>query len=1145
MVVVRPRAWPWLIGSELSGVAGSVRGVPGIPVAPGAEGVRVVLAPTVDEGMLRRLVGTQVFLLAREHVRRGSVSGVQRNEHTGHAFGQVGEGPAAQSAIAFLNRRRDGELALSSECTCKAESPCQHAVALLLATLPGAVVPAQVTPPAAWERSLAPLIGAAPPQPEAGESARLALQFEVVPGNAVPRWGSAPASPFRIGMRPVVPGRSGNWVRTGISWAQLGYESYYQDDAFDPGHVRLLTEIMALTSTDERYYGYHEKTLYLESVSSRRIWDLLAEARELGLPLIQAGKREVPVSLHAESARISIQVARSAAGLELVPQILIEDAEVLVSASMLLGEPAHGVAWWQFAGEAEPEAKDRVLRLAPLDAPLDAQVKALLGTGRIQIPARDETTFLQNYYPALRRRVGLTPADESVELPEALPPVLSLTVDRLDGHRVALAWQWVYAVGGSQRHEPLWLGAGPGTDRDRAAESETIRQVTAAVGPLPELLAGSLLGPRLAPAATLSGITMIRLLNDVLPVLAALPGVTVTLNLDQPDGAAPAEYREAASAPLVIINTGQKEGERDWFDLAVAVSVDGEEVPFNDLFVALAQQHEHLILPSGTYFTLDRPEFHQLAALIAEARALHDGPAGAPGTVRLSRFQAGLWAELEQIGVISGQAAAWQESVRALSQAGELVEHPPPSGLNAELRPYQVDGFRWLVTLFRLGLGGVLADDMGLGKTLQTLALICHAREQGLSDGPFLVVAPTSVVFNWGAEVAKFAPGLTVAAISETRARRRAELAEAIAGADIVVTSYTLFRLEYEAYAAVSWAGLVLDEAQFVKNHQSQSYQAVKKLPAPFKLAITGTPMENNLMELWSLLSITAPGLFANPARFTQYYRTPIEKGKDAELLAQLRRRIRPLMLRRTKEQVATDLPDKQEQVIELELNPKHRKVYQTHLQRERQKVLGLLDDLGKNRFEIFRSLTLLRQASLDVGLIDPEYAKIPSTKLDAMMELVDDIAVEGHRTLIFSQFTRFLDSARHRLEAAGIEYCYLDGSTRDRASVLAEFKSGTAPVFLISLKAGGFGLNLTEADYVILLDPWWNPATEAQAVDRVHRIGQTKKVMVYRLVAKDTIEQKVMALKATKAALFSSVMDDGAFESAVLSASDIRELLG
>ncbi|MGL5828575.1 MAG: DEAD/DEAH box helicase, partial [Angustibacter sp.] len=238
-------------------------------------------------------------------------------------------------------------------------------------------------------------------------------------------------------------------------------------------------------------------------------------------------------------------------------------------------------------------------------------------------------------------------------------------------------------------------------------------------------------------------------------------------------------------------------------------------------------------------------------------------------------------------------------------------------------------------------------------------------------------------------------------------------------------------------------------------------------------------------------------------------------------------------------------LPAKQEQILELELNDRHRKVYQVLLHRERQKVLGLLGDMCKNRFEIFRSLTLLRQASLDPALINDQYSDIPSTKLDAMMEQLEDIIGGGHRALIFSQFTRFLGSARRRIEAAGVECCYLDGKTRNRAEVLAQFRDGSAPVFLISLKAGGFGLNLTEADYCLLLDPWWNPATEAQAVDRVHRIGQTKNVMVYRLIAKDTIEEKVMALKAVKADLFEQVLNDGEFTSGTLTADDIRSLLG
>jgi superfamily II DNA or RNA helicase len=1104
------------------------------------------------EALVRRLVGTEIFRQGRELVDAGRVTGARWHAASGRAFGQVNDSRGPQTAMVMTDPDSTGAVqSLRSHCTCSGEQQCVHATAVLLAALsksdeaetkpgrPGkphrtALPRTNPTPEAApprvgWERSLASLL---PPARRSTDEKppQVAVQFELAtaPG---PR-GSAIRT--RIGLRPVLPGARGNWIRSGISWQNLGYIRYGQSEE-TVRQVRLLREIFSLYSSAHGFYAYGQGTPYLEAAPSRRIWDLLAEAQELGIPLVQHGKGDPPVTLHATPARAGLVVGRGPGGLDVTPQIVApqgaahgrQDEQLDLGSALLLGDPVHGVAWWQGNGG---------LQVAPLRGTIDTSFTKLLTSGPIQVPAEDETRFLRDYFPRLRERLEVTSSDPSVDLPEAQPPLLVLTVERLTGHRLSTTWSWSYALGEAKRTEPLWPEVPVDHSRDTEAEAEIVARASAAIE-VAELFEHSPAGRRLAPTKALDGITTIRVLNAVLPVLSAMDGVEVVLSAtdDAPD------YREADEAPVITLTGDRARDDRDWFSLAVTVSVDGEEVPFDQLFVALAQEQPHLILASGTYFSLDRDEFRRLGALIVEARALQEVE---NGSVRLSRFQAGLWEELERIGTVSGQAKEWQQSVRALASATVRTEHPTPTGLHATLRPYQLAGFNWLAALYEYRLGGILADDMGLGKTLQALALFAHVRQQALSDRPFLVIAPTSVVFNWTTETERFTPALKVAAITETRARRGEGLDAAIAGADIVVTSYTLFRLEYADYEAVEWAGMVLDEAQFVKNHQSQAYQCAKKLSSPFKLAITGTPMENNLMELWSLLSITAPGLFANPAQFTEYYRTPIEKDHNTELLAQLRQRVKPLMLRRTKEQVASDLPDKQEQVIELELNPKHRKVYQTHLQRERQKVLGLLGDLQKNRFEIFRSLTLLRQASLDAALIDPKYAAVPSTKLDAMMEQVTDIVSEGHRTLIFSQFTRFLTSARNRLEAAGVEYCYLDGSTRDRSAVLKEFKAGSAPVFLISLKAGGFGLNLTEADYCILLDPWWNPATEAQAVDRVHRIGQTRKVMVYRLVARDTIEEKVMALKATKAALFDSVMDGGAFESGILDADDIRSLL-
>ncbi len=356
-----------------------------------------------------------------------------------------------------------------------------------------------------------------------------------------------------------------------------------------------------------------------------------------------------------------------------------------------------------------------------------------------------------------------------------------------------------------------------------------------------------------------------------------------------------------------------------------------------------------------------------------------------------------------------------------------------------------------------------------------------------------------------------------------------------------------MLRLEAAAFAALEWGGLVLDEAQFVKNAATKVHQAARGIRAPFRLAVTGTPVENSLSDLWALLGIVAPGLFPSRRAFDERYRRPIEDDRNTERLDRLRRRIRPLMLRRTKELVAPELPPKQEQVLQVELHPRHRRLYDTVLQRERQKLLGLLDDLDRQRFIVYRSLTLLRMLALDASLIDEErYAGIASAKLDALFEQLDDVLAEGHRALVFSQFTSFLGRAAARLDAAGVPYASLDGSTpvRRRDAEIARFRAGEASVFLISLKAGGFGLNLTEADYVFLLDPWWNPASEAQAVDRAHRIGQAKQVMVYRLVASGTIEEKVMALKAKKGELVASILDDEGLVDEALSAEELRALL-
>ncbi len=1069
-----------------------------------------------DEAKVRKAVGAQTYQRGVAYAREGLVRDVTWDDERRVVSGVVsGSSPRPYLARVAVVRAASGALAsLAGTCTCPVGANCKHTVALLVTALPRppreprSAGTAPSVP--AWQHSLDALIGHA--GPGGGAQPEFALQFEA----------DGADRPGRVSIRPVVQGKAG-WIRTGVSWANLSRVQYSRSPGAKRIHA-LLSELVALHTLSEAarysYYSYLESTFDLASFGSRRLWDVLAELSAAGLPFLQAGRPPAPVVLR-ESVRAVVDVRATQGGMWVGPRLLLGEQPIEPHAVQPLGSPAHGLAW--------REPGDGALHLAPLPASPGADAIATLSP--LVVPAGERSRFLATYLPRLRRMAAVLSSDDSVQLPEPEPPRLQLSVEQLDTHEIRVRWSWSYRILDTAREEPLWP-ADPfdAAARDLDAELSALSPAEAAARKLPSLFDDG----RLAAQRELAGMATVRFLSDVLPAVSALEDVDTHVS------GAVTDYHESTAAPVIAFNVTNPD-ERDWLDLDVCVSVDGEQVPFVSLFTALAQGEPYVILPSGTYFAVDRPEYAALAALIAESRALFDAE---PGTVRLGRLQAGMWDELERIGVVGAQAEAWRGAARALSAVSSIPEHPVPSTLCATLRGYQVDGFHWLAFLYEHGLGGVLADEMGLGKTLQALALICQVREQGHRDAPFLVVAPTSVVHNWVAECHRFAPHLTVRAVTETRKRRGADLADVACGADVVVTSYTLFRLEHEQYSQLPWAGLIADEAQFLKNHQSLAYRCAKKLDTPFKLAITGTPMENNLMELWSLMSITAPGLFPHPRGFQEYYRWPIEKERDAECLDRLRRRVRPLMLRRTKGQVVADLPEKQEQVLELDLNPRHRQAYQTQLHRERQKVLGLLGDLEKNRFQIFRSLTVLRQASLDIRLVDPERSAVPSSKLDALLDHLAEVTAEGHRAVVFSQFTRFLDLARQRLDAAGIGYAYLDGRTKRRSAAIQAFKDGTAPAFLISLKAGGFGLNLTEADYCFILDPWWNPAAEAQAVDRLHRIGQTRRVMVYRFVARETIEEKVMALKAGKSALFASVMDAEAGTTSRLSAADIRGLI-
>jgi superfamily II DNA or RNA helicase len=1069
-----------------------------------------------------QMVGHEAFARAMVYAKSGHVYDVNFDADaltvTGRVKGTVRDDYAV---TVFLASSRSGTVSVyRSQCSCPVVSDCKHAAAVLIVARH--LVAGTTAERPEWERTLDKLLAAGPAVAPA-DVAPLALEFGV---ERIPAFrGYLGRQDLRI--RPARRSRSGGWVRSGISWDDLDFvaRSYVAEQR------ELLLQFRAAAGASARYALPRSAWLSLGTVSSA-FWGLLDQAASVGLTILAAKPLLGPLRTE-QHASVVLDVRRDPAiGVLVGPRVLLDDQELDLSSLGVLGDPAHGIFY--VGGEA---AGVRKLIVARLDQLLSRELRQLVvDPHSLVIPPEDEAHFLTDFIPRLRQKMSITSTDRSIRLPDYVEPIVGLVVSFRPEHRVRLDWlvhydrpegTATYAIDEPPERQSI---------RDLAEEQRKLAGLPLPYADIPQLASRSKeqsLQP--APHALLDGMAALTFVEQVLPQLAPA-GVRVKLEGEV------REYRKSSSQPSVQVAAVERADSADWFDLRIKVTIDQEAVPFEDLFVALTQDKDFLILETGVYFSLDRPEFAQLRDLIEESKALQDRHRP---ELTINRFQASLWDDLQNLGVAIDQSARWEQAVRGLIDVSSIADVEIPKTLQATLRPYQLEGYRWLGFLWTHQLGGVLADDMGLGKTLQALALICYARLTCPEQPPFLVVAPTSVVSNWSDEAARFAPDLRVVCLTGSESKRGAPSDGVVAAADVVITSYALLRIDNAKLSELEWSGLILDEAQFVKNHRAKTYQCARRIAAPFKLAITGTPLENSLMDLWALLSITAPGLFPDPDRFSEYYRRPIERSMDAARLRQLRRRIRPLMLRRTKESVAAELPPKQEQVVEVELHPKHRRIYQTHLQRERQKVLGLIEDLDRNRFTVLRSLTLLRRLSLDAALVDDAHSGVPAAKIEVLLEDLSELVGEGHQALVFSQFTTFLSRIRTRLAEADISYAYLDGRTRNRERVIQRFRDKDAAVFLISLKAGGFGLNLAEADYCFVLDPWWNPATEAQAVDRTHRIGQTKTVMVYRLVAKDTIEQKVMALKARKEELFESVVGGEALAAAALSAEEIRGLLG
>ena len=995
--------------------------------------------------------------------------------------GEQAEARVKEAGLTYRVRGAQGALRPSLVCACPLRTDCPHAVAMLIVGREDAREKRRSVPE--WSRVLQQMLG--DDHDRLGESLALVVDAHD-PG----------VEPSLI---PLRRGTSAAWTTKRASWLDLTATQWASvTDGLDPTHVSLMREGYRLSRESRSWHSRTEVTL---SSLGEHAYAWLARLVRAGVELFTSPEADERVVLSHATWDADIDVRSGDDGLDV--RVVARNGDEVITrpridrdASVLLLDGGRAIA--------------RIEGLGTLDGfPLDRA---------LHIPAADVAEFRGTWLPALLKRFSMASSDGSFDA-QARPNVSVVGTVRRDGESVVVRWWAEYQQGESRSRTPV-----AHCMQDEAV-AEIVRRVESwGRGMDSALWSAPPRTGRLAPWRVPAFLEKVvdtegidGLVWDVAEEVRAIDvredGFEVDLNVD------PAE--------------------RDWFDLNVRLRLGNVTISVREALEAIAGGQDYVEV-AGTWVRLDGERIRSLANLLEEARTL----AGWDGEgVRLTPMQVGV---VDLFATASDHVAmsdAWRMRIAPLRDASTDAGLPPLPSLATILRPYQRRGHAWLTTRLSGGIGGILADDMGLGKTVQILSAVAALRAHAGESSPVLVVVPTSVVGVWIDQARTFTPALEVRAVKETATRRGTTIREEVENADIVVTSYTLARLESEQWSQVRLGGLVIDEAQAVKNPRTATYRALRDLDAPWKLAVSGTPIENSLSDLWSLLSLTCPGFLPPWETFQQQVRRPIENGSDPAMLARLSAYVAPFVLRRTKEEVAPDLPDKIVDVVRVDLGKEHRHIYDQFLARERARILDLLRDVDANRMSVLASITRLRQLALDPALVEKSYAHVGSAKIEYLADRLDEIVPLGHQALVFSQFTSFLERIRHMLERRGISVVQLDGSTRGRAEVIEKFRSGQAQVFLISLKAGGSGLTLTEADYVYVMDPWWNPAAEEQAIDRAHRIGQTKKVNVYRMVATDTIEAKVVELQDRKRQLISSVMN-GTGTGARLSEADLRGLL-
>lgn len=573
--------------------------------------------------------------------------------------------------------------------------------------------------------------------------------------------------------------------------------------------------------------------------------------------------------------------------------------------------------------------------------------------------------------------------------------------------------------------------------------------------------------------------------------------------------------------------------EVDWFDLDLEIDFDGVGLTLAELKKALQKAKKFVKLKNGTIARLPEKLIQKFQFLIEFGQTNEN-------TIRFRDHHLSFVDKLLDEADTKQTDEFSQQKLEKLDQFTHIKDYQIPHNLKGELRDYQRAGYNWLNFLNEFSFGGCLADDMGLGKTVQTLAFLQSEINQ--KNLPNLIIAPTSVLFNWQREIEKFTPDIDFLIHYGTK---RSRDVRKLRTKQLILTTYGHIRRDINFMEDINFHYVILDESQNIKNPQSETAQAVRNLNSKNRLALTGTPVENNTMELWSQFSFLSPGLLGGQSFFKENFMRPIEKGQDVQAVSTLKRLIYPFILRRTKDEVVKELPPKVENVIYSPMSESQQKLYDKVRETYRKSIISEIESkgLGKSTMRVLEGLTKLRQIACHPNLIDGTYDD-EAGKFEALKLMIDDITSEDHKVLVFSQFVRMLSIVKEHLEEQAIDFAYLDGSTKDREAAVDKFQNNEhVQIFLISLKAGGIGLNLTAADYVIHYDPWWNPAVEMQASDRAHRIGQTKKVFTYKLIAKDTVEEKILQLQQQKRELVKQLIttESGFFKS--LTKNDILDL--